>query len=386
MRTWTMLLAVCVARAASAADPPTPPPPPPPVTEVFAEKVSALIKEPVDGKAVGPDGLPLGIVKIIEWKHSKERPEQKARGIEFELARWRPIGKKFDDAWAAYQARAAEVKAAVEKSDQALKDGKPDEARKLVEAVITPNKVSDKGQVDVHRALVDARDAEIPALLALGRAAAAQNDYLTVANLAQMMYAHRLVGEESDERLLWIGRQNRKELEGLVLNNDFVPALILRADAEARKLQSLGRGMIKTLFKLGLKEVFLYQPKPVKKGDWIVFQIDPQKVDGKSATFAEHKTYQMPYDCYETNKVMAVDPSDGRIIWEQRCKYRDETVNLDAHIKFAGPPPPWVKPGDLVHFIGRVEKTGPKWIIAEAAVPDWRFIGFAPDDYFIIQR
>jgi hypothetical protein len=382
MRTWPLLLAACVARSASAADPPAPPPP---VSELFAEKVSALIKEPVDGKATGPDGLPLGIVKIIEWKHNRDRPEQRARGIEFELARWRPIGKKFDDAWAAYQARAVEVKAAVEKSDQALKDGKPDEARKLAEAVITPNKVSDKGQVDVHRALVDARDAEIPALLALGRAAAAQNDYLTVANLAQMMYAHRIVGDESDERLLWIGRQNRNELEMLVASAVAQP-LVQRADAEARQLQSLGRGMIKTLFKLGLKSVFLYEPKPVKKGDWIVFEIDPQKVDAKSATFAEHKTYPVPYDCYETNKVLAVDPSDGRVIWEQRCKYRDETVNLDAHIKFAGPPPPWVKPGDLVHFIGRVEKTGPKWVIAEAAVPDWRFIGFAPDDYFIIQR
>jgi hypothetical protein len=31
-------------------------------------------------------------------------------------------------------------------------------------------------------------------------------------------------------------------------------------------------------------------------------------------------------------------------------------------------------------------QSGPKWVIKDTAVLDWRFVGFAPDDYQVLLR
>jgi hypothetical protein len=356
-----------------------------PVCEQFAEAVSAIVKDKVDPAATR-DGIPMPIVRLVELHHLHDGAAKNVqRNTQAHLERFKTAAQKFDASLTAYKARRDEVSTAVEKA----KSQPPAEAMKTLLSVITPNQVDAEGRIDVHRAFLEPRDAEIDAILAYGKLAATAKDYAAVGNLSAMLYAHRRVSsDECAERLLWFARENRKDLEGLGggTATDAIADVVRRADGEVRTLQSLGRGMRKAILSLGVHDVLLYDSKSAKKGDLIVFQIEPKSIAAKAATVSEHNTFQVPYNCVETNKVAAFNPYDGRIIWEQKCDFRDERVNLDVKISLAAPAPGWAKAGDRLWFLGRVEKAGPKWVIKDAAVLDWRFVGFAPDDYQVLQR
>ena len=219
---------------------------PPPIAETLATKVSEAYGVTVGAKDLDA-GLPAMLVKPIEGRYVNAKKDSV-------LADWRKEVAVFETAWSAYVARHDEVAAAIAKAEE--QKATPDEAKKTLLAVIAPN---GDGKAD-KRKLLEPRDAEVDAIVALAKLYAAQKDFVAAASIPPMLQGRRHVGPQEDERLLWLADQKSQDLRFLSSQQkdpQKEPVMVALRELLGRTQRALnepretGRSMLKALPSLG---------------------------------------------------------------------------------------------------------------------------------------
>ncbi len=308
--------------------------------------------------------------------------------VEKQLARYGEVAAAFEQRWAAFSARKAEVDKAIAAGDALAKAGKYDDAIAAVTAVITPIARDDRGQLPKQRELLEVRDAELGAVFAWSRYAEAKQDYAPVADIAAAMFVRRKTAEKADEELLWFGEVEAKSL-GFLAGSPDETKRVQQAIEDAYRTKAAGHDLAWGYYKsleshFGLVKTAVEDTQHAKKGGGVLMDLVPSKIDDKKLAFTEDEEWQEPYDCTLTDKIDAIDPDTGKVSYKETCKYR--TVKRHSELKgtFASAPPSWARAtGDdaaAITIAGHVDAAGPKWVLSNVRVLDFRFIKGGDDN------
>ena len=312
---------------------------------------------------------------VIKDKY-KDRPDVVKTQTEWVAA----AAAQFEQVWAKYAARKKEVDAAIAKAEELSAANKHAEARAVLDAVITPIPPDETGKLPKQRAFLEPRDAELPALAAIGRVAIAQKDHARLVTLAADLWVRRRVLDVETERQWWITSTERTKVSNLAAGHTQDVAKQF-AQLDACVQESTGGGeVLATAHLEGLREhgigsgsVSFHKPANTK-GDLVLIELTPTKLDDKTLTFKKTDLWTEYYDCKTTTEVAAVDPLTGRVRFKENCKSRNKSQPLSLTATLVEPPPAWAaKPRTKLTLLAKVIKPGPAWDLKDARVIDTRF-------------
>ena len=131
-------------------------------------------------------------------------------------------------------------------------------------------------------------------------------------------------------------------------------AKALVAEAQAR-LALKGAARVENIAKLyGLSA----PPDEPKLAGFSDFKVTAIK--GATATVTRSDTERYAYGCKLTNRIDRID-DNGKLIYQQNCKYGDHDYRIDAAVTFDELPPGLtLATGDVITFAADVEKDGHK--------------------------
>ncbi len=347
----------------------------------------------------GAEEVPAVIVKLVKAYRGDTRPGREQEGAEnakqFLEENYVPVARDFTAAWTKYDARRAEVTKALEAAAALEADKKLDEAIAALKAVITIVPADAKGALPEQRAFLEARDAEVPAILAWAKLAAAKKDVYAVPEIAAALYTRRKVtGDPEAEKLLWVIKAQASDVATMTVNrNDAdevrVGKLLYGVRDSERAGQELAWGYYFAADKqLGLKRARYEDSSHGKKGEWVIIDVPLSKLAGVNYKYSETNKYTVPINCVLTNRITGIDPVTGSVRYAEKCDFKEVTEKFEIKAALAAAPPAWAKPsadnadddpgiGAKVTLIALVEHGGPKWVLTKAQVADFRFLGRA---------
>jgi hypothetical protein len=347
-------MAWCLSRAADAAPAQVPP--------ILVRMINATYGPDPDGTHGSPD-----TVKNLTAKYGK-------------------VADAFEARWQAFTARKADVDKAIAAGDALAQAGKYDDAIAAVAAVITPIARDTTGQLPKKRDVLEVRDAELGAVLAWSRYAEAKKDFSQAPDVAAAIYVRRKTGSEADEELLWFGAAEEKSL-GFLMGSEDDNKLIKQVIEDAYRAPQDGRfaawGYYKSLdTRFGLVKSAAEDSTKVKKGGGVIMDITPTKMDEKKLTLVEDEEWNEPYGCTLSDKIDAIDPETGKVTYKEQCQYRSVKRHTELKGTLAAPPPDWAHAGgdDTLTIAGHVDAGGPKWVLSNVRVLDFRFIKGGDDN------
>lgn len=321
------------------------------------------------------DGVPEPIAMVAVAHYSDS-----ADTCESVMSELRKASAEFDGAWSAYEARKAVVKEAVAAAEALASSGKLAEAHKTLAAVVTPIELDKRGLPATPRKALEARDAEVDALVATAKLFNASHEYEHLSSLTPALAQRRhAIGEREDERLLWMGYADSRRFFGLPVGQrkEAAKAFV----AVQQRLKKAFDGELRALAvleqpdKLGLKRAEVEDAKSAKKGEWVVVDMKLDEVENGKGAYKWDAKWNQAYDCRTTDRVVAIDWtwSVGKLIYEEKCKYRPMKSKGNVGVTFAGTPPEWAKPGQELRIVARVAAAGPAWKLERAVVIDDRW-------------
>lgn len=284
-------------------------------------------------------------------------------------------GGRFDQRWTQYQARLEKAAEKLHQARQLRDKGDLAGAQRLLSAAIAPIERTDSGELP-RRDTLELRDAERELVLLLGEVAAARKDWQVALAASTGLAARRVPLDRESERLLWLFQKTRLT-RGYATGQ--VPPLQDAAERLSQTFERIARegfqngtGYLEVLDQAGLHRISVRNAK-VAKGDWVLFSLRPQRLEPARAYYHELRTWQQPYDCRRTNRIRAINPVTGELIYEEQCKYRPEKFEVEVDAKLAEPPPSWAQGSD-VWFLARVVRPGKKWKLDDARIVDLRWL------------
>jgi hypothetical protein len=304
------------------------------------------------------------------------------------LARYSKVAAAFDARWTAFAARKAEVDKAIAAGDALAKAGKYDDAMTAVAAVITTIARDDAGQLPKKRDVLEVRDAELAAVFAWARYAEGKKDVSPAADIAAAMYVRRKTSDDkADEELLWFADA---EAESLKFQNhsdkDPDEARVTKAMNDVQHLPEAGHSMAWGFYKsiesrFGYVKSAAEDSSKAKKGGGVLMDLAPTKIDDKSITLNETEEWNEPHDCVLTDKIDAIDPDTGKVTYKEQCQYKKVKRHTELRGTFAAPPPAWaLHSDDALTIAAHVDAVGPKWVLSNVRVLDFRFIKGGADN------
>jgi hypothetical protein len=291
------------------------------------------------------------------------------------FASYRGIVDKFEAAWTEFAARKAIVDKAVADADELVKQNKLDDARALLDGAITRVARDDKGKlpkVGKDRAFIEARDAEVPALLARFKIARTQHDWNAAVDVqANLVARHRIDQDQAAERLLWIAWDRGSQLAGYTASDAKAWA---RVQIDGAQAAVDGGGKLAGTLDFGATIAMISTAAKLKKGDWVVMPfIDKAKVNKNALSYKEKIDWRVPTECHQSNRISFIDDA-GFVHYEDQCsyEYHSETVTLDATLREAMPE--WAASyWKGVTIVGKVVSSGPHWKLTDTVVIDTRY-------------
>jgi hypothetical protein len=306
--------------------------------------------------------------------------------IKTQLAKYAKLAEVFEARWQAFAARKAEVDKAIAAGDALAQAGKLDDAIAAVAAVITPIARDDQGQLPKKRDVLEVRDAELAAVLAWSRYAEAKKDYAQAADVAAAIYLRRKTGTEEEEELLWFGDAEEKAL-GFLMGSEEDNKHIKQVIEDAYHAREQGHlaawGYYKSLdTRFGLVKSAAEDTTKVKKGGGVIMDLTPTKMDDKKITLVEDEEWSEPTSCHLTDRIDAIDPETGKVTYKEQCQYRSVKRHTELKGTLAAAPPAWAHAGgdDTLTIAGHVDAAGPKWVLSNVRVLDFRFIKGGDDN------
>ncbi len=322
------------------------------------------------------DGLPDPVLQMLYADNSYlENGERHLNQsvIDRNLTELRALAAKFDVRWAEYLAQKTKVDAALQQAASLRAAGKLAEAKlALIAAVMPVDRLENGGFAGVNtsaagdRPMLEARDADVPALVELEDLVEATHDQRLAFEVAAALFTRRRVLDRSEECVLWI--QNSRNLGAYVED---------RRSTALFEGRALAAGVYHRIFSALAKPIGVRpdEDKGVKKGQWVLASFLPDSIDAKQAKYTFDGSFPEFFNCAHTNKVEAIDLKTGEIQYEERCNTRMIKRVARVAISFADPPPAWAKERqETPFFVGRVVAAGPNWVLDQGFVPDLRFM------------
>ncbi|HUH06006.1 MAG TPA: hypothetical protein VML75_28645 [Kofleriaceae bacterium] len=330
-------------------------------------------------------GLPQPVIDLVRENHLDDEVRQDyvvgQRNQYYDELR--PAVASFRDAWKAYQARVVVVAAAVERTKALEAAGKLAEARAEVSKVITAVPADDQGRILARdRAMLEPRDAELPAVEAWVRITAALKDRKALVEAGRLYWTRRKVKSEDIELWYWLAAVKSEVIARLVDNFDVgIRRDIFKLWDESARVRGAPplepEGMrtaamySNSLIQYGLGWTVVTVEKG-KKGDWIMVSVTPVTVAGQTITHESTERWQTPKRCWDGRNVSWWD-SQGRPVYERECEYTHHARPIKFEAKLDGPLPAWAAGRTKLLVVGRIDKPGPTWKLVDAFVPDVRY-------------
>jgi hypothetical protein len=120
----------------------------------------------------------------------------------------------------------------------------------------------------------------------------------------------------------------------------------------------------------------------VKKGGGVIMDIAPTKMDDKKIALVEDEEWNEPVSCTLSDKIDSIDPETGKVTYKEQCQYKSVKRHTELKGSLAAPPPDWAHAGSDEAFTiaGHVDAGGPKWVLSNVRVLDFRFIKGGDDN------
>lgn len=327
-------------------------------------------------------GIPDPVIQLVRY-HYPQDTQADHGSREYYYKAFRPVLATWPAVWKAYGARKQVVDAAVAHAAELAKAGDRAGARAALQAVITTIAPDDRGRIDPKkRASLEPRDAEVPAIDAYVQLLVADHDYKAAIEAGALYWTRRKAKDETTEMWYWLAAGADTPLGKLVSDSGGGIAAeidkVYDAAAHARGANPyapegamLADQADKRLFHEGLMWTVVDVEKG-KAGDYVMIQLSPTKVGGKSIDYAGTEQWREPKDCHKTNRIETWD-GNGDPIYAEECDYDYFDRKITLHADLAEPLPDWAKGRDTISIIGRIVKPGPAWKISGAVVPDLRY-------------
>jgi len=350
--------------------------------QTVARQFSRLMGEALD-QQLEPGAMkgqvPLALARLLAARYQ-------GHNLERLMKKYEAIGAAFARRWEAYTARRAAVKAAVARAAGLSRAGKHDAARKALEAVITPVDLDqERGRIKRRPASLLVMDAELGALRALAELAARARTPRVLVDICTAYAGRRQVKDAASERLIWFAWKVGRRFGGLGAGqkSGASRAVSLAADAAYRQTLAggfLARGFFESMGEYGLRQARPARRRSAKPGQWALFDLRSGAgalvtVTADRVTFKINRSWRIPYDCRETNKIDGINPVTGKVIYRKRCKHRVEKTKVSLKARLAAAPEPWAKERFArVWLLGKVKKAGPRWVLTDASIADLRHL------------
>jgi hypothetical protein len=313
-----------------------------------------------------PTNLPERLVAAITKERFSDNPKaaaayQKLFSISLDA---------FEAKWTAYQQRKAEVDAGLAESERLSQAGKFHEAATLLKGLITPPPLNAKQELEMARQMIEPRDAEFPALLALAKIAVRAEMPQAFGEIANGLVVRREVGEKEEERWLWIAYRNPRDFKNISHAQKPETVTLFREkalNAENATFQGarLASGLFENMEPLGVKRVDLRDHAAAATGEWVYAGASDVKFNGKVGKASHRKEERIPYDCVPTDRISGIDWSTGKFTYFMNCQYKKKVTSFQLEVQLADH-----TGGEgmkTVMFVGKVKKKGPAWKVAQAA-------------------
>jgi hypothetical protein len=304
------------------------------------------------------------------------------------LAEYRACGATFGERWQAFSDRRAIAQAAVTKAVELAAAGQHAEAVAALQAVVTP---VDAPAVDhlgrmapLKRDLLEVRDAELPAVIALAVLAVEQRMMHLLPDLRVAFLARRRVSSaEPAERIQWLAnhcgahvRKSQGRFYGFGAGqkpeaHQAVEKVLGACGDAMDDGAKLAKGFFQTLPEHGVTFVELGSKAAVPAGQWVILEVAPTKVTNKKLSYKKKDQWTEGYDCVPSDTIVGIHPVTGRFVYALRCKTRvkQEVITLTAALveaaTIAKAPGGGFAP---VWLLGKLKAAGPKWALTEASV------------------
>jgi hypothetical protein len=276
--------------------------------------------------------------------------------------------------WKGFEARRAEVDPAVAKARELAKTDRPAALRQLLALISEIAESADGSRV--RRQWVEPADAEYPACIAVLEIAAGAKDFRAYARAAHGLIGRRKITDDREtERMQWFAFRNERALSSL--GGQMEPERKHKVEAIVNEVRKQEDAVIRAARvawsvakKLGLKTC---RDDSLKTGDWCSDDVPRLEVRGRTATYRLDLAFAQPYDCRQTDRIEGIDPVTGQVRYEEQCQYRPRQIHEQIDVTLAEDPPTWTANGTTTWILGRVTKTSPHPVLADAVIPDLRF-------------
>ena len=336
-------------------------------------KAPATAKAPIDRSK-----LPAKLAELLDALEGDPSSEHVLRNKYDKL---NAATDAFAARWKAYRARKTEIDAVLAKLAPLEQAKSWAKARDLLESAIAPPVRNDKGKIVLDRTVLEPVDAELPAVHALIRVAAAQQDYHRLAEASADLYIRREVGEDREQELLvWLAAAEYDIVRGLAqVDKPYVEPLLEQAFHAGQSGGDMTLRFMASLRDFGLVRGRIETGGAYGDGDWglLAFgRLDRAKVDDTSIAWSRKTTWEVPYDCVTTGTIDAINPVTGQVTYEQRCKFRRESQTVVLHAGLARPLPAWHNEMGMAtpYLVARIDRQGPSWKLSRVTMPDLRFL------------
>jgi hypothetical protein len=323
----------------------------------------------IAGQDTNVSSLPPLLRDLITTAHDGQPDAQRHAAAPFLRS-----DQAFATQWKAYEARRDEIAPAVAKARELAKKDRPAALRQLL-ALISEIPESADG-TRIRRQWVEPADAEYPACVAVLELAGGAKDFRAYARAAHGLLGRRKVADDREsERMQWFAFRNTRALSSL--GGEMEPERKHKVDAIVNEVQKqqdaaiqAARVVWSSTKKLGLKTC---RDDGLKVGDWCADDVPNIEVHGRTATYRLDLAFAQPYDCRQTDRIEAIDPVTGQVRYEEQCKYRPRQIHEQIEANLAEDAPSWIAKGTTTWILGRVTKTSPHPMLADAVLPDLRF-------------
>ena len=353
----------------------------PQVHAYFATMIGTALDKAIEADALD-QGVPVALVELIATRYPQPNNRDPL------LASYRGCAVSFDERWRAYTERRAVVDQAVTEATK-LKAGEQDaEAMAALEAVITAVDAPETDHLGrmapMKRDFLEVRDAELPAVTALGVLAAEQRMAERLPQLRVAFLARRRVSSsEASERIAWLAthcgenvRKSQGRFYGFSVGQkgeatQAVEKVLDYAGRAQTDGASLANGFFSSLPEHGLTVVELGAKPDLVAGQWVMLEVAPTKVTKNSVAYKKLDQWREAYDCGRSDEIDGIDPQTGRFHYKLECKTRakSQLITLTARVAdtsalkkdgATGYPKVWV--------LGKVKSVGPKWVLTDARI------------------
>lgn len=360
-------------------------------TSTLAEELARAVGEGLERPVTASEktqGIPTALYLIFENAYQGESRERLVK-------RYADYARSFELRWGQIQQRQREVDTGIKKAQELAQARNLPAARDALIAVLTGTSVDGNGKIKERPGILEIMDAELPALYELAKLARDAQDPSILPDITAALRPRRRLLDASSEMLLWCSYQAAlaaaKE-EGSVLRSYGAGqvASIGRAlgridDAVEYLLKKDGllmaQGFFYSLKDYGLPRAEIWVKDSVKAGGFGLFHLFPPpgvmvKVADDGVFLKIDVVEQLAKDCHETDKVDGFDPVSRRFTYRRECKLEPHRLKASLKAALKSPPAAWAKGASRdVWLFGKVDKQGDDWVLSEAQVVDFRFLG-----------